>query len=428
MSVSADKVLITVDPQLFRKQALLSSGACFLVSLLYFATDFPRGYEIGAMSLVASVLYLLFYVFFYPLYKRGHTRVGMLFSGVAILTLAFVVHFSGGVTSPFVFLYFILLISEAVYGLQNPVSLPLAVLTYGFVCAGEAFNWLTPANSWAVAIYSNKIVTVILVTMTVTFMWITRYITGLIVLNLRVSLDTENAEKQSLLAKFTELNSSAQIGVLSHRIVHDLRGPIASISGYIQLEMLKSKTPEDRGMLKDVNDIVTGMSESLKGITQFGRAAYGPPEKIVLSDLMRMIIAIVSFSPQARGVKFIKLYEENFPAAVYASRADLQQVYFNIIKNAVEAVKDNAGDRRIEFSVKVLDKEAEISITDNGPGMAAEVLKGLFRRSMTTKKDGTGVGLLITRDLLFRNDGSIEFHNLPAGGLWVVTRFPLARS
>ena len=54
-----------------------------------------------------------------------------------------------------------------------------------------------------------------------------------------------------------------------------------------------------------------------------------------------------------------------------------------------------------------------------------EILSTLFRKSLTTKKDGTGVGLVITRDLLIRNDGDIELRNRPEGGLSVITRLPL---
>ncbi len=426
MNVSTEKVALTIDPLLFRKQALLSSGACFLVSMMYLEADFPCGCKIGTMALIASVLYLLFYLSFNLLYSKVRTKVGVLLSGIAITMLAFVVHFSGGVASPFVFLYFILLISEAVYGLHNSFTLPLAILTYSFVCAGEAVGWLPPANPWAAAVYKSNVVTFILMAVTVTFMWITRYITGIIVLNLRTSLEAENLEKQGLLTKFSDLNSTAQLGMLTHRIVHDLRNPISSISGYIQLEMLRTKDPDHREMLKDIDEIVDDMSESLKNITQFGRVSGGPAEKILLAEFMRMLIAIVSYSPQALGIKFVKLYPENTDLAVYASRSDLQQAFFNIIRNAIEALRDKAGCKQIEISMKAADREVEVSFSDNGTGMPPEMLKNIFRNPVTTKKDGTGVGLMITRELLARNDGAIEFYNLPAGGLWVRTRFPLA--
>lgn len=64
-------------------------------------------------------------------------------------------------------------------------------------------------------------------------------------------------------------------------------------------------------------------------------------------------------------------------------------------------------------------------MSDNGPGIPAEILGELFSKSVTTKKEGTGVGLIITKALLEQNAGAIELRNRE-GGLTVLTRLPLA--
>lgn len=403
----------------------MSSLVNFLAALMFYISDFPQGQTISAIMFLAGGMYLFLFAFFNQIYFVFPRSYGIIMSAVGIVMLTSAVHFSGGIVSPLVFIYFCILVSETIYGLENQTSLILAASGYLFVTLGESFGLITPANDWAVTVYSSHAATFIFVSATIFFMWMTRYMSHFILVNLRTSLERQNVEKEMLLSKFSELNGAAQIGVLAHRIVHDLRGPMSSISGYIQIEMLRASDPENKAMLKDLDDVVISMSESLKSITQFGKVTDAKAEKILLADFMRTLIAIVSYSPQARGVKFVKHYAEDLPLAINASRADLQQAYFNIIRNAIEAIRDNAGPRVIEISMKAVEKEAEVSISDNGPGMDPEVLKNLFRRSVTTKRDGTGVGLVITRDLLTRNDGFIEFQNLPTGGLWVVTRFPL---
>lgn len=418
--------MIAPNPDLLKRQVLLSSMAALFTSLLYFVADFPHADDIGVISLISAFLYGLFYAFFDAIHARFAHGAGALLSATAVLLLAFVVHYSGGVASPFVFLYFCILISEAIYGLQNPVTLPLAIITYTGICAGEALGFIAPANQWAAAVYDSTIFTCILIGVTVAFMWMTRHITGLIVANLRASLERENREKEGLLKKFSDLDATAQIGALAHRIAHDLRAPLSSISGYVQLEMGKSKDPETNAVFRDMNDIVNTMSESLSCITRFGKISNTPDECIPLPEFFRQLLAIASFAPQARGVKIVKHYSENADFCVLASRSDLQQAYFNIVKNAVEAMQDNAEGKKIEVTIAREDKEIVVTIADNGPGMAPETLKNLFRRNITTKKDGTGVGLIITRDLLTRNDGSLEFHNREGGGLQAVTRLPAA--
>ena len=107
-----------------------------------------------------------------------------------------------------------------------------------------------------------------------------------------------------------------------------------------------------------------------------------------------------------------------------ASRQDLQQAFFNVVKNAVDAVSENQGPRTVSIAIERAGDEARVTVSDNGPGMSAETLKAVFRQSVTTKSDGTGVGLLITRDLLTRNRGGISVRNGERGGLAAVITLP----
>ncbi|OGR65049.1 MAG: hypothetical protein A2X31_07790 [Elusimicrobia bacterium GWB2_63_22] len=417
--------VISPDPALLRRQALLSCLAAFGTSLLYFVADFPYTEKIALMALIAAVIYGVFYVFFKPIHARFARSSAAFLSGAAVILLAFVVHYSGGVASPFVFLYFCILISEAVYGLENPVTLPLAAGTYFLVCVGECSGLLAPANPWAAAVCENKVFAGILIGTTITFMWITRYITGLILKTLRGSLEREHEEKDTLIKKFSELNSTTQIGVLAHRIAHDLRAPMAAISGYIQIEMLKDKGKAEAAALAELNDVVNGMAESLQGITRFGRTSRSEPEPVALVEFMDNLLAIVLFSHQVRGIRFVKRYPARSAVTALVSRHDLQQACFNILKNAVEAVRDNSDAKVVEVDVRAEGKDALITVSDNGPGIVPEILKTLFRKSITTKKEGTGVGLMITRDLLMRCDGDIQLNNRAEGGLTAVVRLPL---
>ena len=410
-----------------RKQALFSSILSFLTFLTcYCIPDFPFSPGLLWLVMALAIVYMATYVFLWKFFEKNYHYMISGLSIVGLVFMSILVHLSGGIASPFIFLYFPILISEAAYGGKIVYSTIFAVVTYIVVVASEFFGVLTVTNPFSGLIYASTGTTFWIASFVVSFLIISGFVVKFIVTKLRAQLLRENDEKHAILSKLSELEAHSQIGVLAHRIVHDLRGPISSISGYIQVEMMKSKAPEDQEMLRDLNGVVLSMSVSLKGITQFGRVSGGPAERIILADFMRTLIAIVSFSPQARGVKFVKLYPETLQLAVSASRADLQQAYFNIIRNAVEAMRDNSGARQIEVSIKAVDRDVEVSIADNGPGMAPEVLKNLFRKSITTKTDGTGVGLVITRDLLMRNDGTIEFHNLPSGGMWVRTIFPPA--
>jgi signal transduction histidine kinase len=407
-----------------RWNLLAISGCTIIASLLSFLPGFPFHVGFCAVTLASSVMHLAAFIWFSKVSRNRAVLEAMVLINLALL--GFVIHFTGGIMSPFVFFYFWVLASAIIYGIEDRYSTWFAIVTYSALILSEAYGFLDPWGISSRDVYASKPVTIILVAAIVVFIMMTRYVTGLVLYNLRASLERENAEKEGLLKKFSELNASAQIGVLAHRIAHDLRGPISFISGYIQLEMLKEKTAEDREALRDLGTVVANMAEALRGITRFGKADAAAIERLELADFLRTLLVIVAFSPQAKGIKFRRKYPDSLAAHVNASKSDLQQAYFNLLKNAVEAVRDNAGEKVIELSLRLDGKELEVTVADNGPGIPEELLKNIFRRSITTKKDGTGVGLTITRDLLTRNNGTIELRNRPEGGLCVATLLPLA--
>lgn len=394
-----------------------ASGMCLL-------PNFPFHNGFCVVAAVSALLHFTAFAGFYYLETYPVVLEGMVVVNLAML--GFIIHFTGGLMSPFVFFYFWILASAIIYGVKDRISTWVAMGSYAAVILAEVFGLLRPYGCASNDVYASKVVTFMVLASILMFIMMTRYITTLVLENLRGSLERENAEKNGLLKKFSELDASAQIGALAHRIAHDLRGPLSSISGYVQTEMLKTQPAETMAELCDLNDTVENMVESLRGITRFGKQATAQAERIQLSEFFRQLLAIAAFSPQARGAKFVKHYQEHLDLWVKAHRADLQQAFFNLIKNALEATEDNAEGRVIEVSILKQDGEAEVRLADNGPGMDPEALKNLFRKSVTTKKDGTGVGLVITRDLLARNDGYIEFRNRRGGGLEVSVRMPAA--
>ncbi len=399
--------------------SLFAALTCFVVC-------FPSLKAAACTALLASAGYFTYYLLFDRICKTCYYEIGVTVSVLGVLLLTLVVHLTGGIVSPLIFFYFCILISEALYGLENPITLPVSLAGYLLVVAGQFSGFLPQTNSRASEVYGSLPATLLIAAVTAFYLAQTRSTVHRIIDNLRAKLEREGAEKEVLLRKFSELNSATPIGVIAHRIAHDLRGPLSCISGYIQCEMAKVKTPEDTELLEDLNSTVTGMAESLHAITRFGKPGGPACEKIPLSDFMHNLLAIIAFSPQAKGVKFETSAPESKDLSVNASRIDLQQAYFNIIKNAVEAVGGNTGGKKIEIAIEREGKEVRVSISDNGPGIPEEVLKTLFNNSVTTKKDGTGVGLLITRDLLMRNDGGIKLHNREGGGLAVITSIPAA--
>jgi signal transduction histidine kinase len=400
----------------------LAGGAS--VFLFTGVLPFPR--TVAWFTMAASAAYLLYFLCF-DWICRGHYRAaGIILSQLGSAVVSLSIYYSGGVVSPLAFLYLAMLVSEAIYGLENPFTVPVSAAGYLFVVGSQYWGFLPNPAPWSAPVYNSPAFVLVVSGLLVAYLFLTKSMSGRIINSLRSRIVAEAAEKEGLLKKFSELDASSQIGTLAHRIAHDLRAPLSSISAYVQTELLKARDAHGRKAAQDLEGTVNAMSEALVSITRFGKTGGSPAERIRLTEFFRQLTGIAAFSPQARGVRFLKRYPEEFDVEVMASRPDLQQAYFNIVKNALEATQDNAEGRTIEISMCREGKEAEVVIADNGPGMDPKMLKNLFRKTVTTKKGGTGVGLLITRDLLTRNDGYMEFRNRPEGGFAVITRLPAA--
>jgi two-component system sensor kinase FixL len=110
---------------------------------------------------------------------------------------------------------------------------------------------------------------------------------------------------------------------------------------------------------------------------------------------------------------------------VMADRVEIQQVMVNLIRNAIEAMQDSPV-RELRIATRARDHEwAEVAIFDTGPGLSQEAGANLFKPFTTTKKQGMGVGLSISRTIIEAHGGEIWVESNPSGG--AIFRFTLPR-
>ena len=409
-----------------KAQVLIGAGMSLATAAVVFAAGAPLPRPLAWLALLSTVLYSGYYLAFDRIaavsWRLANSVMGLI--GAVILTLA--VQFTGGILSPFVFMFFIILVAEGMYGVTGSCTLPAITAGYVGVVLGQYAGLLPRYNSWAAEIYASLPATLLIAGITVLYLFVMRRLSRQIFEKLNLKLSQERELKDAMMRKFSELNATAQLGVLAHRIAHDMRGPISCIFGYLEMEMAKTKSPEDLEVLRGVRETAAAMVESLQGITRFGKQGGPGCESIHLSDMMKDLVAIASFSPLSKGVSFKLDGPGPNNIAVSACRQDLQQAFFNVIKNAVEAVSGNNDEKVVAIGLECAGQDARVTISDNGPGMTEDALRNVFRKSLTTKSDGTGVGLMITRDLLMRNSGAIKLRNRNPVGLTAEITLPAA--
>ncbi len=102
--------------------------------------------------------------------------------------------------------------------------------------------------------------------------------------------------------------------------------------------------------------------------------------------------------------------------AVLADKVQIQQVLLNLMRNAIEAMEDTERRELVVSATAVADNMVEIAVADTGAGIAPEISAQLFQPFITTKRQGMGVGLSISRTIVEAHGGSITARPNPGGG------------
>jgi len=340
--------------------------------------------------------------------------------------LGFVVHYSGGIISPFIFAFFSIIISEASYGIEYPTAPIAALLVYLAVVGGEYWGFFKPISISAQRIYETTIPTLAIAVVTGAFIFMTGHVHKFILKTLRARLEKENQEKQSIMREISRLEAPSQVGLLVNRVVHDVNGPLGAIEGFIRMfekkENLSTRAKGDcELMLKELQRV----SHLVKRLTQYTKKTTSERQPISVVEILETVLAVISFFPGAHQVDIVSAFKDYEDILVVGDREQLQQVYFNLLKNALEVLKTKEWPRRIECRVAQEGSELIVKIQDNGPGISKEISEKLGQEMISTKKEGTGVGLMIVKDILRSHGGDMSIQSEEGKGTCVITRLPI---
>jgi signal transduction histidine kinase len=201
----------------------------------------------------------------------------------------------------------------------------------------------------------------------------------------------------------------AAVGEMSTGIAHEIKNPLACISGAISVlaDDYDVNDPR-REVVTKVLEQISRLDKTATDLLAFGKP--GTPEfsYVDINELLKKTLFFVAQHPEARNVERILELTRELPP-VWIDIKQIQQVFFNIIINAIQAMPDGGSLTLTTDSIQRADSElVRVTIRDTGKGIEAEVLAKIFVPFFTTKTQGTGLGLPICRQLVEHNHGSIE--------------------
>ncbi|MDR7606850.1 MAG: ATP-binding protein [Armatimonadota bacterium] len=250
----------------------------------------------------------------------------------------------------------------------------------------------------------------------------------------RQRLQAYQADLQRLVAERTQALEQAQaqlvqaeklsaVGELVAGVAHELNNPLTSVLGYAQLLESDPALPEDlRGYAGIVVREADRARQIIHSLLTFARPQ--PVEREVLDVNPVVRRALEAFRWDVGEVVLVPRFYPD-PLWVRANAVQLQQVFTNIVQNALQAMGSGPGTLRVRTD-RVGDC-AVVEFADTGPGIPPEYLGRVFDPFFTTKKlgEGTGLGLSISYGIVRDHGGTIRAHNRPEGGACFTVELPL---
>lgn len=245
-----------------------------------------------------------------------------------------------------------------------------------------------------------------------------KYFTGFV----RDLTDRETSERrlQDLQSELVHTSRLTAMGEMASALAHELNQPLSAIANYMKgAERLLDLEPQDRPKIK------RGLRSSAEQAIRAGDIIRRLRDFVAKGEAELRIENLPKLLEEAGALAMIGVKERSIrlrfdltPGAdlVLADRIQVQQVVLNLMRNAIDAMESSHRRELVVSTGTASDDMRQVSVTDTGPGLAPEIVDELFRPFHTTKAQGMGVGLSISRTIVEAHGGRIWAEPNPAGG------------
>ncbi|MDF1592648.1 MAG: ATP-binding protein [Desulfurivibrionaceae bacterium] len=249
---------------------------------------------------------------------------------------------------------------------------------------------------------------------------------------LAASIRKSEESRELILQETEHTGKLASIGRLAAGVAHEINNPLAIINEKTGLmkDLLQQANdfPYREKFLAQLDSLENAVSRSrviTHRLLSFARRMEVKLERIALPEVIEEVLGFLDKGAAYRNITIEKFFHPNLPA-IQSDRGQLQQIFLNIINNAIDAVGEGG-----EISISVQETARgtlQVDISDNGPGIAPEIAKNIFEPFFTTKKgkdqQGTGLGLSISYGIVKKLGGDITVNSEPGVGTTFSILFP----
>ncbi|WHY87403.1 ATP-binding protein [Neobacillus novalis] len=212
----------------------------------------------------------------------------------------------------------------------------------------------------------------------------------------------------------------AVIGQMAAAIGHEIRNPLSSLKGFTQLQ--QERDPNSNEYYPIMIQEIDRINSIVDDLMYLGKPKEIKFEKDSIEEIIAYTLSITQQQAERQGVTVVTLIAGPLPP-IDCDEKQLKQVFINLIKNAIESMS-NGGEIRVHVKVHE-QKKMLIEIQDEGCGIEDEDILNLGEPFYTTKKDGTGLGLMVTNQIIQDHHGKLKIESTLGKGTQVNVTLPI---
>lgn len=216
----------------------------------------------------------------------------------------------------------------------------------------------------------------------------------------------------------------ATVGQLAAGVAHEIRNPMAAISGSIELLRQSAQTSDDdRALMTIVHREVQRLNGLIGDLLDYANPRSKQAVDFDLGSLVQETVQVARGDQNFADVELTATVDEPLP--IHADPAKLRQVVWNLVRNAADAA--SAGGKHVRVEARRSGDTTLISVADDGPGIPENLVGRIFDPFVSTKQKGTGLGLATCHSIIAEHGGRIDVETTSGKGTRMVVTLPPPR-
>jgi two-component system sensor kinase FixL len=237
-------------------------------------------------------------------------------------------------------------------------------------------------------------------------------------------------EQRALEARLAYVGRFSLMGEMAAGIAHEINQPLSAIANYSQAaKRMLAQEPLDKATLSRACAGITEQAQRagqvIQNLRSFIRQQEIKTEELLPNAVIEGAMTLVEVDAKDAGMTLITELADDLPS-IHGNAVQLQQVLLNLTRNAVDAMKASPQkNKELKITTRKSTSGAvEFRVSDRGPGVSPRLAENIFHPFVTTKRDGLGVGLAISRTIVEAHGGQLNYRPNPEGGAIFVVTLP----